>query len=147
MLAGGVRFDPLSGILEGGNIDGQGIHLIARVSSGDRFSCMVCGYFRNQVSINLSPFRIIKLYYFDSFVGNRWDQGAGPGNVSFYKADPAKGLGMRIKQLPMNWSGECSIDVSDINEYVFFKIGGVLGPSSSGRTGGTRHFTRIEFLN
>jgi hypothetical protein len=146
VLAGGVRFDSLSGITEGGFVDGQGIHLIARHSSGDRFSCMICGYVRNQVSINLSPFRTIKLYYFDNFKGDRWGNGSNPGYVNFYRTDPAKGLGILIKKLPMSWSNECSIDVSDINEHVFFNIGGTIGPDATGSTGGTRHFTRIEFL-
>lgn len=146
VLAGGVQFNSFSGITEGGFIDGQGIHLIARLSSGDRFSTMVCGNIRNRVSINLSPFRIIKLYYFDNFVGDRWGRGAQPGYVNFYRTDPVKGLGVLIKRLPMNWTGECSIDVSDINEHVFFKIGETVGPSSTGGTSGTRHITRIEFL-
>ncbi len=106
---------------------------------------MVCGYIRNKVSINLAPFRFIKLYYYNNFTGYRWGD-ASPGRIAFYKANNSKGLGTYIKSVNLIFQDTCYIDVSDINEQVFFTIGETVGPGTGGYSNGTVHITRIDFL-
>ena len=112
--------------------------------SGDEFSSMSCGSIVNRVSINLIPFRIIRIYKYYTFSGSgRTDWGyASAGRFNFLRTNKSA-----ISNQALTWNDTDDINVSSINEQVFIKLNNVSGPGYSGSAnGGTMIITRIDFL-
>lgn len=97
----------------------------------------------NKLSINLTPFKILKIYKYYNYSGSgrkQWDY-FSPGWVKILRSNKSV-----ISVQDLSWNDSDNIDISNINEQTFFIIYGGSGPGFSGYgSGGSMIITRIDF--
>lgn len=115
-----------------------------RTYNGDSSSSIVMGSIVNKVSVNLTPFRVVRIRYNTDFYGSgtvHYDMGTPSCYILRTNKTSIKSLFFQ------GWPNPFDIDVSDVNEHAFIKLQGGSGPSYNGGSyGGNMHITQIEFI-
>lgn len=134
----------------GFSVNGYGIILNSRRYQGTNSDYMVSARIANNISINLSPFRTLRITYACSYAyetSSNGDYKQYGLYISVHKANSNK---TTIKDLPTagGWCSETAVtsnfDITDINEQAFLYIN---FKSLQKANVGTARIISIEFLN
>lgn len=139
-----------SGSQYGFTVNGYGITLNSRRYQGSSSDYMSSARIANNISINLSTFRTLRITYVCSYAYETSSNGDYMQYGLYISAHKTNSSKTTIKDLPIagGWCSEMAVtsnfDISDINEqaflYIYFK-------SLQRANVGTARIISIEFLN